>query len=175
MHVKNYIAPRDDARAKIILPIMQRNQLKILNDPKRPTFTRSNAKTIIDYLFSTIPSSTWLIPINRTSHMMITAEIKRKTKATTRVISCIPIPFEGFQDCIHKYISEGKSPHMCLVETLRFILGTSRRFKPLPTTHPYDSSITNVHPMQFFRTFKAFKRVNGPLNKPIQDRCQRFL
>ena len=43
MHVKGYLTPRDDARAKIVNPVMQRCQLKILNDPERPTYTRSNA------------------------------------------------------------------------------------------------------------------------------------
>jgi len=29
--------------------------------------------------------------------------------------------------------------------------------------------------MEFFRSFKALKRVNGPLNKPTQERWHRFL
>ena len=80
MHVKGYLAPRDDARAKIINPIMQRCQLRNLNDPERPTYTRSNSQTIIDFLFSRVPASMWLIYINRTSHRMISSDIKRKMK-----------------------------------------------------------------------------------------------
>lgn len=63
---------------------------------------------------------------------------------------------------------------MTLAATLRDLLGTSKRFRPLPRIHPYDSQ-NAISPMHFFRTFKAMKRVNGPLNKPEQDRWQRFL
>ena len=174
MHVRNYLRRRDDSRAKIICPIMQRCELRILNDPERPTYTRSNSKTIIDFLFSRIPASMWLIHINRTSHRMISSEIKRKVKKATRVISAITIPVEGFEESLHKYIEQGMPLHMTLVATLRDLCGTSRRFKPIPQLHPYDTQ-RETNPMQFFRTFKAFKRVSGPLNKPTQERWQRFL
>ena len=68
MHVKGYLARRDDARARTVRPIMQRYNLNLLNDRELPTYKRSNAETIIDYLFSKIPASMWLIHINRTSH-----------------------------------------------------------------------------------------------------------
>ena len=119
MHVRGYMAPRDDARAKVISPIMQRCQLKILNDHEQPTFTRSNAKTIIDYLYSRIPATMWLIQINRTSHRLISSDVKRKLKKASKVIRCVNIPLEGFEESLFKYIEEGKTPHMTLVATLR--------------------------------------------------------
>ena len=97
---------------------MQRCQLKILNDPARATFTRSNAKTIIDFLFSKIPASMWLIQVNRTSHRLISSDIKRKVKNSTTVVRCT-IPYEGFEESLHKYIAESRTPHMTLVATLR--------------------------------------------------------
>ena len=146
MHVKGYLTPRDDARAKIVNPVMQRCQLKILNDPERPTYTRSNAQTIIDFLYSRIPATMWLIHINRISHRMISSDIKRKLKNQAKVIRCDTIPIEGFEESLHKYIAQGKTPHMTLTATLRDLLGLSKRFKPLAQIHPYDNP-EPIHPM----------------------------
>ena len=60
-----------------------------------PTYQRSNFKTIIDYLYSKIPASMWLIEINRTSHSMIFVDIKRKSKASSKIIACV-VPYEPF-------------------------------------------------------------------------------
>jgi len=85
------------------------------------------------------------------------------------------IPYDSFEESIYRNIEEGKTPHISLTNALRDSCGTGRRFKPIAQIHPYDPTPTDMHPMQFFRTFKALKRVNGPLNKPLQDKWQRFL
>ena len=46
-------------------------------------------------------TSMWLIDINRTSHRMISADIKRKLKATTKIIRCT-IPYEKFISIIEQ-------------------------------------------------------------------------
>ena len=131
MHSRGYLASRDDARARIIRPTMQRYNLNLINDRELPTYKRSNSKTIIDYLFSKIPVSMWLIHINHTSHMMISADIKRKLKASTKIIACT-IPYELFARSIEYYIQEGNSLHFTLANALRNACGTSRRLRPIP-------------------------------------------
>ena len=118
MHTKGYLANKNDARAKLIRPMMQRYNLNLLNDREMPTYKRSNSKTIIDYLFAKMPVSMWLININRTSHMMISADIKRKLKTSSMIIKC-KIPYEPMARSIEHYIEEGKPLHFTLVNALR--------------------------------------------------------
>ena len=89
----------------------------------------------------------WLIDINRTSHRMISVEIKRKAKASSKVLKCKKIPYEGFEESLHKYIALEMTPHVSLVATLRDLVGLGRRFKPIPEIHPYDQDQHKLHPM----------------------------
>ena len=63
---------------------------------------------IIDYLFSKVPASTWLINTNQTSHRMISVDVKRKLKASTRIICCT-IPHDPFENSHKEHIEEGKT------------------------------------------------------------------
>ena len=92
MHCKNLQAVRDDARARMIVAEMRTLQLKIMNNPNEPTYTRANAATIIDYVFSRIPCSVQLHTINRTGHKLISIGLTRKSKVLTKEIRRICPP-----------------------------------------------------------------------------------